>query len=69
MSIKETKFPFHHAGGGTSNQGWWPNQLRVDILNQHSSKSNPLGEKFNYAKELKRIKIKGSLNCTEYDEE
>lgn len=42
---KDTKCPFHHAaGGGTSNKDWWPNQLRVDLLNQHSNKSNPLGE-------------------------
>ena len=46
----EAKCPFHHAaGGGTTNKDWWPNQLRVDLLNQHSSKSNPLGETFNYA--------------------
>ena len=44
------KCPVHHAaGGGTTNKDWWPNQLRVDLLNQHSSKSNPLGETFNYA--------------------
>ena len=44
------KCPFHHAaGGGTSNRDWWPNQLRLDILRQHSSRSNPTGEDFNYA--------------------
>ncbi|MDD1509474.1 catalase/peroxidase HPI [Pseudomonas sp. CNPSo 3701] len=41
--------PKHAAGGGTGNRDWWPNQLRVDLLHQHSSKSNPLGEGFNYA--------------------
>ena len=52
----ETKCPFHHAaGGGTTNQDWWPNQLRVDLLNQHSNKSNPLGGKFNYAEEFKKL--------------
>lgn len=41
----EAKCPFHHvAGGGTSNREWWPNQLRVDLLNQHGNRSNPLGE-------------------------
>ena len=48
----ESKCPFHPvaaAGGGTTNQDWWPNQLRVDLLNQHSERSNPLGKKFNYA--------------------
>ena len=52
----ESKCPFHHAvGGGTTNRDWWPNQLRVDLLNQHSSKSNPLGEKFDYAAEFKKL--------------
>ena len=32
------------AGGGTSNQDWWPNQLNLKILHQHSQKSNPMGE-------------------------
>ena len=33
--------PKHIAGGGTTNQDWWPNQLNLNILHQHSSKSNP----------------------------
>lgn len=41
------------AGGGTSNRDWWPNQLNLHILHQHSAKSNPMGEKFNYAEEFK----------------
>ncbi len=52
----ESKCPFHHAaGGGTTNQDWWPNQLRVDLLNQHSNKSNPLGGNFNYAEEFNKL--------------
>ncbi len=52
----ESKCPFNHAaGGGTSNPDWWPNQLRVDLLNQHSNKSNPLGGNFNYAEEFKKL--------------
>jgi catalase-peroxidase len=52
----QEKCPFlHTAGGGTPNQDWWPNQLRVDLLNHHSNKSNPLGEKFNYAEEFKKL--------------
>ncbi|MBI4937158.1 MAG: catalase/peroxidase HPI [Nitrosomonadales bacterium] len=52
----ESKCPFHQAAGsGTSNQDWWPNQLRVDLLNQHSNKSDPLGGKFNYAEEFKKL--------------
>ena len=40
----ETKCPMGHgAGGGTSNRDWWPNQLRLEILRQHSSKSDPMG--------------------------
>ena len=50
--------PFHHAaGGGTSNRDWWPNQLKLDLLHQHSSKSNPMGEDFNYAKEFKSLDL------------
>jgi catalase-peroxidase len=43
------------AGKGTSNREWWPNQLRLDILHQHSSKSNPMGKDFDYAKEFKSL--------------
>jgi catalase-peroxidase len=44
-------------GRGTSNRDWWPNQLKLEILNQHSSKSNPMGEDFNYAKEFKSLDL------------
>ena len=47
----------HTAGGGTTNRDWWPNQLKLDILHQHSSKSNPMGEGFNYAKEFKSLDL------------
>ncbi len=46
------------AGGGTSNRDWWPNQLNLTILHQHSSKSNPMGEEFNYAEEFKKLDLK-----------
>ncbi len=50
------KCPFNHAaGGGTSNHDWWPNQLRVNLLHNHSSKSDPMGEDFDYAKEFKSL--------------
>ena len=42
---------------GTTNRDWWPDQLRLDILHQHSSKSNPMGEDFNYAKEFKSLDL------------
>ncbi len=46
------------AGGGTSNQDWWPNQLNLKILHQHSHMSNPMGEAFNYAEEFKKLDLK-----------
>jgi len=45
------------AGGGTSNRDWWPNQLNLNILHQHSAKSNPMGEDFNYAEEFKKLDL------------
>lgn len=52
----EAKCPFHHTvGRGTGNHDWWPNQLRVDLLHQHSSKSDPMGKDFDYAKEFKSL--------------
>ena len=45
------------AGGGRSNLDWWPNQLNLKILHQHSSKSNPMGKAFNYAKEFKKLDL------------
>lgn len=53
----EAKCPFNHAaaGEGTTNRDWWPKQLRIDLLNQHSARSNPLGEDFNYAQAFKTL--------------
>ena len=55
----EDKCPFSGsapiAGGGTANRHWWPNQLRLDLLSQHSSKSDPLGRTFNYRDEFKKL--------------
>ena len=45
------------AGGGTSNRDWWPNQLNLNILHQHSPLSNPMGENFNYAEEFKSLDL------------
>ncbi|WP_019217848.1 catalase/peroxidase HPI [Legionella tunisiensis] len=54
----ETNCPFHHtAGGGTSNHDWWPNQLKLNILHQHPSLSNPMGEDYNYAEEFKSLDL------------
>ena len=55
------KCPFNHgnmkkmAGGGTQNQDWWPNQLNLNVLRQHSNLSNPLGEDFNYAEAFANV--------------
>jgi len=43
------------AGSGTTIRDWWPNQLRLDLLHQHSSKSNPMGKDFNYREEFKKL--------------
>ena len=54
----EAKCPFHHAaGGGTTNRDWWPNRLKVELLHQHSSKSNPMAADFNYAEEFKSLDL------------
>jgi len=45
------------AGRGTSNKDWWPNQLNLRILHQHSEKSNPMGEEFNYVEEFKKLDL------------
>src|SRR5262245_11118683 len=50
----EAKCPFHPAGG-TSNRDWWPDTLRLDLLHQHSAKSDPMGQGFDYAKEFKSL--------------
>jgi len=52
----EAKCPFHQtAGGGTTNKDWWPNKLKVDLLHQHSAKSDPMGADFDYAKEFQSL--------------
>ena len=59
----ESKCPFtgsmlnHTTAGAKGNGDWWPNQLNLSILHQHSSLSNPLGEEFNYAKEFKSLDL------------
>ncbi len=58
MSAESKRSLNHAAGGGTSNRDWWPNQLRLEILHQRSSKSNPMGRDFNYAKEFKSLDLK-----------
>ena len=55
----KSKCPFNHiAGVGRTNRDWWPNQLRLELLHQHSSKSDPMGKGFDYAKEFKSLDYK-----------
>ncbi|MGC8209069.1 catalase/peroxidase [Ralstonia pseudosolanacearum] len=55
----ESKCPFKHAaaGGGVSNRDWWPNQLNLKVLHQHSSKSDPMDTDFDYAQAFKRLNL------------
>jgi catalase-peroxidase len=59
----EAKCPFLNgslnqtAGGGTRNHDWWPNQLKLNILRQNSSLSNPMGEDFDYSEEFKSLDL------------
>ncbi|WP_421575606.1 catalase/peroxidase HPI [Stenotrophomonas maltophilia] len=57
----EAKCPFNHAlvGDATTNRDWWPKQLRVDLLNQHSTRSHPLDETFDYAQAFKGLDYAG----------
>jgi catalase-peroxidase len=56
--MTEKKGPMIISGArGTSNQDWWPNQLNLKILHQHSSLSNPMGEDFDYAEEFKKLDL------------
>ena len=61
----ESKCPFSGSAApftGTTNRDWWPNQLRVDLLNQHSTKSDPLGESFNYREEFSKLDYEALKN-------
>ncbi len=63
MNANEAKCPFHggalkqSAGGGARNRDWWPNQLKLNILRQHSALSNPMDKGFNYAEEFKKLDL------------
>jgi catalase-peroxidase len=56
---EESKCPYNNiAGVGRTNRDWWPNQLRLELLHQHSAKSDPMGEAFDYAKEFNSLDYK-----------
>jgi catalase-peroxidase len=67
-SNAESKCPFmggmlkKSAGGGMNNRDWWPNQLKLNILRQHSNLSNPMGETFDYAEEFKSLDLQAIKN-------
>ena len=59
VDMKGGKCPFNHvAGVGRTNRDWWPNQLRPELLHQHSDKSNPMGEDFDYVKAFESLDYK-----------
>src|SRR5437868_14916879 len=64
LNDSESKCPFtgggikQTAGSGTRNRDWWPNQLKLNILRQNSSLSNPMDDQFNYAEEFKSLDLK-----------
>ncbi|MEQ1662558.1 MAG: catalase/peroxidase HPI [Thiobacillus sp.] len=56
--MSESKCPFvHKVGSGSSNRDWWPNQLPLEILHQHSPETSPMGNGFNYAEEFKKLDL------------
>ncbi|MGN6803885.1 MAG: catalase/peroxidase HPI [Ginsengibacter sp.] len=63
VNESEAKCPFHGgalnhaAGGGPNNHDWWPRMLNLDILRQHSAKSDPMGKDFDYAEEFKKLNL------------
>ena len=65
--LSESKCPVAHGarkpgmGGFRTNADWWPNQLNLHILHQHSPLSNPMGESFNYAEEFKSLDLKAVI--------
>ncbi len=56
--MSESKCPVAHTGGVRTNRDWWPNQLRIDLLHQSSSLSDPMGEDFTYAREFQSLDLK-----------
>ena len=56
------KCPMGQGRGGSRNRDWWPEQLSLETLNQHSPRSNPMGETFNYAEEFKTLDLDAVIN-------
>jgi catalase-peroxidase len=60
-TLPEAKCPFNHGASVPTNRDWWPNQVNVQVLHQHSPKSDPMGKEFNYAKEFKTLDLKAVI--------
>jgi catalase-peroxidase len=56
-TLPEAKCPFNHGASVPTNRDWWPNQVNVNILHQHSPLSDPMGKEFNYAEEFKTLDL------------
>src|SRR6202165_3787102 len=57
QSKTESKCPFNHGASAPTNRDWWPNQVDLQVLHQHSALSNPMGEEFDYAREFKSLDL------------
>ena len=53
----ESKCPFNHGASAPTNRDWWPNQVDLQVLHQHSNLSDPMGDEFDYAKEFKSLDL------------
>ncbi|MGA2375872.1 MAG: catalase/peroxidase HPI [Candidatus Sulfotelmatobacter sp.] len=60
-TLPEAKCPFNHGATVPTNRDWWPNQVNVNVLHQHSPKSDPMGKAFDYAKEFKSLDLKAVI--------
>ena len=56
-TLPESKCPFNHGASAPTNRDWWPNQVNLNVLHQHSNLSNPMGGQFDYAKEFKSLDL------------
>src|ERR1700726_4073263 len=61
-TASENGCPFTGGNRARTNRDWWPNQLNLQVLHQHSSLSNPMGEAFDYAEEFKKLDIEALKN-------
>ena len=60
--FENTRIQMNTSGSGTSNRDWWPNQLNLDILHQHSPRANPMGTAFCYAKAFEKLDFEALKN-------